>query len=120
MADHYAVTKHLRGLSTEDLIELGEALGLYYPHLRKMNHLLKDMVASWLNREDNVQSASGDPSWGSLIKTLRVIDQPGIADKIAKGVELDYIDKLCKYLTVMVHLFLQLVSTFTDCGNSKD
>ena len=89
MADHYTITKCLRNLGNEDIIELGEALGLYYPHLRKMDRLLKDMVAAWLNREDNVLSASGDPSWASLIKALQDIDQQGIAKKIAEGVELD-------------------------------
>ncbi len=84
MADHFTVTRHLRDLSNEDLIGVGEALGLYYPHLRKMNPLLEELVAAWLNREDNVQSASGDPSWASLSKALRDIGQSGTADKIAK------------------------------------
>ena len=70
-------------------IDLGGALGLYYPHLRKMSPLLKEMVAAWLNREDNVLSASGDPSWASLIKALQDINQAGIAKKIAEGMELD-------------------------------
>ena len=70
MTDHYAVTRHLRDLSNEDLIGVGGALGLYYPHLRKMSPLLEELVAAWLNREDNVLSASGEPSWASLIKAL--------------------------------------------------
>ena len=68
---------------------MGGALGLYYPHLRKMSPLLEELVAAWLNREDNVLSASGDPSWTSLIKALRDIDQPGIAQKIEEGMK-DY------------------------------
>ena len=86
MADHYAVCILLKDLSKEDIIELGEALGLYYPHLRKMERLLKDMVAAWLNREDHVLLATGDPSWASLIQALRDIDQPGIAQRIAEGI----------------------------------
>ena len=88
MADHYTITRHLRDLSKEELIGVGGALGLYYPHLRKMSPLLEEMVAAWLNREDNVLSASGDPSWASLIKALKDIDQSGIAKKIAEGMEL--------------------------------
>ena len=88
MADHYAVTKHLRDFGNDELIGVGGALGLYYPHLRRMNPLLEEMVAAWLNREDNVLSASGDPSWASLIKALQDINQPGIAKKIAEGMEL--------------------------------
>ena len=82
MADHYTVTKHLRDLSNEDLIKVGEALGLYYPDLKRMKDLPGDMVAAWLNKKDNVLSASGEPSWASLIKALRDINQPGIARKI--------------------------------------
>ena len=85
MADHYTVTRYLKDLSTEDIIELGEALGLYYPHLRRMSSLLKDMVAAWLNREDNVLSATGDPSWTSLIQALHDIDQSGIARRISES-----------------------------------
>ena len=85
MADHYTVTRHLRNLSKEDLIGVGGALGLYYPHLRKMSPLLEELVAAWLNKEDNVQSASGDPSWSSLIKALQDIHQPGIAMTISSG-----------------------------------
>ena len=88
MADHYAITKHLRDLSNEELIGVGGALGLLYPHLRRMSPFLEEMVAAWLNREDNVLSASGEPSWASLIKALQDIDQPGIAKKIAEGMEL--------------------------------
>ena len=86
MADHFAVTEHLRDLCNEsDLIRLGGALGLYYPHLRRMNPFLEELVAAWLNRRDNVLSASGDPTWVSLIKALQDIDQPGIAQKIEQG-----------------------------------
>ena len=86
MADHFAVSEYLRPLLNEDLIRLGLALGLYYPHLHNMTRsLLNEMVAAWLNREDNVLSATGDPSWASLIQALRDIDQPGIAQRIEEG-----------------------------------
>ena len=89
MADHYIVTKHLRDLSNDsDLIGLGGALGLYYPDLRRMNPLLEELVAAWL-RQDNVMSASGDPSWASLIKALQETNHPGIAKKIEEGMELE-------------------------------
>ena len=83
LADHFAVSEQLRPLLHEDLMRLGLALGLYYPHLHNMSRpLLNEMVASWLNLEDNVLSATGVPSWASLIKALQVIDQPGIAGKV--------------------------------------
>ncbi len=85
MADHYAVTKHLRDFRSADLMELGGALGLYYPHLRNMNPLMEEMVAAWLNKEDNVFSVSGDPSWTSLTKALRNTNHLGTAKKIEEG-----------------------------------
>ena len=46
MADHYPITRHLRDLSNEELMDLGGALGLRYSHLRNMSRpLLNDMVA---------------------------------------------------------------------------
>ena len=79
------MSEQLRPLLTEDLIRLGLALGLYYPHLHNMSRSLRnEMVAAWLNGEDNVLTATGDPSWASLIKALRAIDQPGIASKVTQ------------------------------------
>ena len=85
MADHYSVTKQLKDLSSEELIGVGGALGLYYPNLRRMNPLLEEMVAAWLNRKDNVLSCSGDPSWVSLVKVLQDLCHPGIAKTISDG-----------------------------------
>ena len=96
MADHYAITRHLRDLSKEDLIGVGGALGLYYPHLRKMSPLLEELVAAWLNREDNVLSASGAPSWTSLIKALRDINQSGTAQKISPQLACEETHVTCK------------------------
>ena len=95
MADHYTITKHLKDLIAEDLIELGVVLGLYYPHLCKMQHhnLLEDMVAAWLNREDKVPTTSGDPTWASLIKALQDINLPGVAKEIEDG--MSYLLFLC-------------------------
>ena len=85
MADHYVVTRHLRDLSNEELMDLGGALGLRYSNLRNMKPLLNEMVAAWLMRKDNVLSATGDPSWTSLIQALQDINQPGIAEDCIKG-----------------------------------
>ena len=89
MTDHYAITKHLRDLSNEDLMDLGGALGLCYSHLRNMcRPLLGEMVAAWLKREDNVLSATGEPSWASLVQALTDIHQLGIAKDISDGIDL--------------------------------
>ena len=78
--DLFPVKKYLKDLSHEELIELGIALGLRYPHLRNMSRpILNEMVAAWLNGEDNVLSATGPPSWDSLRQALKGINQPGIS-----------------------------------------
>ena len=67
------------------LIRLGTALGLKYPHLQRMQILPDDMVAAWLNIEDEVMDISGIPTWSSLIKALEDTDQKGVASRIRKG-----------------------------------
>ena len=85
MSDHRAVTKHLEDLGHEELIVLGTELGLKYPRLRRMTSLMGELVAAWLNGQDDVLKASGPPSWASLIKALGNIGQHGIAQRIDKG-----------------------------------
>ena len=83
MADHFAVTRHLRDMNNEELTDLGGALGLRYSNLRNMSRpLLGEMVAAWLNGEDMVLATTGNPSWASLRQALQKIDQLGIAEKI--------------------------------------
>ena len=85
MKDHFPVTKCLEDFSNDELMSLGTALGLRYTKVRNMRcPLLGEMVAAWLNGEDEVLSVTGAPSWDSLSKALKKINQPGIADKIPK------------------------------------
>lgn len=88
MAHHFTITKCLSDLGNKELLALGGALGLYYPHLQRMplGSFMGDMLAAWLNREDSVMEASGDPSWTSLIKALKCIEQHGIAQAISQGI----------------------------------
>ena len=81
MSDHHSVRKYLENLSDENLIELGEALGLSYPKLRKMKPLLNEMVAAWLNRQDKV----GETTWSTLVKALESVGQKGIANTITEA-----------------------------------
>ena len=68
----------------DHIIKLGLELGLFYPTLEKMNNLLTEMVAAWLNREDNVLQQSGEPTWNGLVDALKKIGQAGIAKDILK------------------------------------
>ena len=85
MDDHFEVTKYLKTLLPEDLIDLGGALGLQYSNLKMMNPLRGDMVLAWLNQQDDVMKKSGKPTWESLMKALRTIGHEGLAHKIAQG-----------------------------------
>ena len=85
MDDHFQVIQFLKNLNKEDLTNLGGALGLSYPKLRNMEPLCNDMVAAWLNKEDEVMDQSGEPSWNSLKTALRKIGQTGLADSITQG-----------------------------------
>ena len=84
-ADHYEVCKSLKVLNTEQLIELGTALGLDFANLKKMKDLPGDMVHAWLNGMDYVLKKSGSPSWTCLIKALDSVGQGGVASTIRKG-----------------------------------
>ena len=83
--DHFAVTRHLTNLGNAELMTLGGALGLHYPHLQRMAPLMNELVAAWLKSEDSVVAVSGPPSWASLTQALRIIGQNGIATNIETG-----------------------------------
>ena len=85
MKDHFRVAKFLENLDKKDLKKLGGALGLSYPKLKNMDPLCEEMVAAWLNKEDDVIELSGEPSWESLKAALREIGQTGLADIITQG-----------------------------------
>ena len=72
----------LKNLDTEKLRDLGGALGLSYPNLKRMNAILDDMSAAWLNKEDNVLEKSGEPTWNRLVEALEKIGQMGVAEEI--------------------------------------
>ena len=74
--------------STSKWIDLGLSLGLYYPTLKDIdaqykdiNDCLRECLAKWLNKEDNVEK-KGVPSWTSLIKGLRTMGDKALAEKI--------------------------------------
>ena len=41
-----------------------------------------EMVAAWLNRQDNVLQQSGEPTWSTLEEALRKIGQTGLAEDV--------------------------------------
>ena len=85
IADHFKVTQVLKALDNKQLIHLGTALGLEYPHLKRMQTLPEDMVAAWLNMKDEVMDTSGTPTWSSLVKALEDTNQKDVASRIKEG-----------------------------------
>lgn len=83
--DFHSVCQFLRNLKRNHVIELGLKLGLYYPTLEKMNDVPTEMVAAWLNRQDNVLGQSGEPTWRGLADALEMIGHTGIANDIRKS-----------------------------------
>ena len=65
----------------EIIRRLGVALGLHYPKLSDMKST-EEMVEAWLNREYNVLSKSGTPTWSTLASALDAIGQTGIAEDV--------------------------------------
>lgn len=82
IGDHFEVKTSLKNLDSDKLRDLGGALGLLYPNLKRMNNILDDMIAAWLNKEDNVLKNSGHPTWRRLVEALEKIGQKGIAEDI--------------------------------------
>ena len=66
----------------EDIIKLGEHLGLSRPKLLRMKDMPGDMVAAWLRQEDHVITKTGTPTWRTLADALDVINQRGVAEVI--------------------------------------
>ena len=87
IGDLVQVTDYLLGLQHIDIYNLGLTLGLYYPHLNKMEtskRFRDDVIAAWLQKEDQVLKM-GTPTWETLVKALRDprVNQTGVASKIA-------------------------------------
>lgn len=70
-------------LNKKELFSVGKNLGLMYSNLRKMNgeHILDEVVHSWLRKDDIVMTISGEPSWDSLSQVLEK-NHKGIATEI--------------------------------------
>ena len=83
MSDHHEVCQSLENLGSPSVQRrLGGALGLLYPTLRKMTSFPDQMVAAWLNRQDEVLERTGEPTWSTLANALREIGQTGVAEDI--------------------------------------
>ena len=80
--DHFEVRKYLKDLETEQLLQLGLALGLQYPTLKDMKNMPDDLIHSWLLRQQEVIKQSGEPTYKSLATALDEIEQTGLAQDV--------------------------------------
>ena len=86
-ANKSKVVQYLKRIgSNEDLLRLGEGLGLDSTELRKKltsDTFLDDMVREWLERKDRVDEV-GTPSWRKLVEVLQEVRQNGLANDIKR------------------------------------
>ena len=87
IGDLVEVTNYLLDLQHDDIYNLGLTLGLYQPHLKKIETsktFRDDVIAAWLQKEDQVLKM-GIPTWKNLVKALKHprVKQTGVANKIA-------------------------------------
>ena len=62
--------KVISDLTPQQVLKLGQELGLYCPRLKKMSQedIHGDMVQAWLTKMDSVPEVGGDPTWRSLAR----------------------------------------------------
>ena len=80
------ITDCLVDMQRDNIYNLGLALRLDYTKLKDMmgsHSFREDVIAAWLQKEDNVRE---EPTWTVLIEALKDprVKQMGIANKIAK------------------------------------
>ena len=63
-------------MTRDDIIEVGLALGLLFPNLKRMEKLPHDMVEAWLQQKDDAKP----PTTETLIQALLGSDLKGTAD----------------------------------------
>ena len=87
IGDLIEVTNYLLDLQHDDMYNLGLTLGLYQPHLKKIETsktFRDDVIAAWLQKEDQVLKM-GIPTWDNLVKAMKHprVKQTVLANKIA-------------------------------------
>lgn len=81
--DFCYLTKYLNDFKKEEIVNIGNSLGLDYVKLCNLttNHS-REMILWWLEKRDNVMEISGTPTLKSLIDSLEQNGHIGHANKI--------------------------------------
>ena len=82
MKDLHVIVQCLKDVDREGIVDVGLALGLYYPTLKEINRSPHDMVSAWLQQKDNVTEQTGPPTVQSLTWALKEAQLPGIAASV--------------------------------------
>ena len=79
--------KVISDLTPQQVLKLGQELGLYRPRLKKMSQedIHGDMVQAWLTKIDGVPEVGGDPTWRSLACGLAELKFWGPVDIIRES-----------------------------------
>ena len=110
MKHHFEITHRLRDLDNDQIVDVGTALGIKHPKLKRMRSLPGDMVAAWLRREDDVLDV-GDPSWKVLSEVLKNCGQKGLAREIQRKYQCGMYMYDTRIQTIGIHAIGQLL----DC-----
>ena len=88
-SDVFEVCGYLHGLEKRSILSLGLCLGLSYSNVEDMlesRTYREDIIAAWIQRQDQVLRKSGVPTWHTLVKALKnpQVGQGGIASDISR------------------------------------
>lgn len=88
-SDVFEVCEYLHGLDKRSMFSLGLCLGLSYAKVENMlqsQTYREDIVAAWIQRQDQVLKKTGAPTWQTLVKALEnpQVGQGGIASDISR------------------------------------
>ena len=89
-SDIFEICGYLHGLDKRSIFSLGLCLGLNYAKVEDMLQsptYQEDIIAAWIQRQDQVLQKSGAPTWQTLVKALKnpQVGQGGIANDISKA-----------------------------------
>ena len=87
-SDVFEICGYLHGLDKRSIFSLGLCLGLNYAKVEDMLQsptYREDIIAAWIQRQDQVLQKSGVPTWHTLVKALKnpQVGQGGIASDIS-------------------------------------
>ena len=79
--------KVIRDLTPQQVLDLGQELGLYRSTLKTMpqESIRGDMVHAWLMKMDDVPEVCGDPTWRSLARGLSEQRLWGVVDTVRQS-----------------------------------